>query len=195
MSNEIEEFDEDDNYVTIYDKLEEIETCGILHLKGYKTSEIVQHTGLNPREIRNNIKEFDAMMKKRALNEPHYLDQTNYHTFRAEGELQEVKKELWESVEIASQHAMVSARNQALKTILDAIKVQGQITQVIGGSGTDAEYINRMQKAEMVNQIVSEIIRDIVSDCERCSALAKDQLRKAFMNMESNERTDLNEEE
>ena len=48
-------------------------------------------------------------------------------------------------------------------------------------------FRSRMQKAESVNQILSEVLRDVVSDCERCRDMARIKLAEAFSLMENTE--------
>jgi hypothetical protein len=50
----------------------------------------------------------------------------------------------------------------------------------MGGNQTDGEYIARMQKAENVNQILSKILRDVISKYPDIANEVRKELEMAF---------------
>jgi hypothetical protein len=50
----------------------------------------------------------------------------------------------------------------------------------MGGNQTDGEYIARMQKAESVNQILSKILRDVISKHPAIAEEVRKELEIAF---------------
>jgi len=102
------------------------------------------------------------------------------------GELNEVSKEAWESVELATRDGMISARIQAIRLGLDTAKAKAQIHQLLGGAGaSDGELIARMQRQESVNTILSRVISEVVADCDSCRNLARSKLKEAFAILDS----------
>jgi hypothetical protein len=98
------------------------------------------------------------------------------NTIKFLAELDELSKEAWETVTIATENEMVTARIQALKLALEVTTKKAQLHQLMsGGKTADGDYIARMNKAESVNQLLSDILRDVVSDCPRCSEQARVQ--------------------
>jgi predicted DNA-binding protein YlxM (UPF0122 family) len=168
---------------TYFDKANKVEQVGLLHLKGYSLSEIAELEQLSPNTVQTYIGQYKTYLETRAEDDPYFLEKVQYNTVKALAEFDEISKESWESVEIATREGMVSARNQALKLCLDIATKKAQLHQLMGGTKTDGEYIARMQKAETVNQIISKVIKDIVADCEVCKPKARVMLREAFAMM------------
>lgn len=166
-------------------QLKDIETVGLYHLKGYRNSEIAELTGLSNKKINDYISQYQGLLQQSAVDNPYFLEEIQFNTLKVMAELSDISKEIWESVELATQQGMVGARNQALKLALDANSKKAQLLQLTGGGDTnDIEYIARMQKAETVNQIISKVVRDVISECPTCRAKAKPLLREAFAMME-----------
>lgn len=167
-----------------YERIREIEEVGLLHLKGYKNSEIAEVTGRSPATIREYIKTYKSRLEREVEDDPYFLEKVQYNTLKTLAEIDEIGKEAWESVDIATREGLVGQRNQALKLALDIATKKAQLLQLMGGQKTDGEYIARMQKAEQVNQVISKIIRDVIADCPVCRPKAEANLREAFALME-----------
>ncbi len=169
-----------------YDKLQEIDECGRMYLKGYNFKEISDLKGIDPRTAKNYVEEYNANLEKMAKDDPYFLDKIQLNTLRALGELNEVSKEAWESVELATRDGMISARIQAIRLGLDTAKAKAQIHQLLGGAGaSDGELIARMQRQESVNTILSRVISEVVADCDSCRNLARSKLKEAFAILDS----------
>lgn len=167
-----------------YDKIKDIEEIGLLHLKGYKNSEIAELTQKSPNTVREYIKLYKRHLEVEVENDPYFLEKVQYNTLKILAEMDEISKEAWESVDVASRQGMIAQRNQALKLALDVTTKKGQLLQLMGGQKSDGEYIARMQKAEQVNAVISKVIRDIVADCDICRPRAEAALREAFYLMD-----------
>lgn len=177
MSNELAKTE------TIFDKAKKVEQVGLLNLKGYSNADIAELESLAPSTVRDYIVQYKNFLENRAEDDPYFLEKVQYNTVKALAEFDEISKEAWETVEIATREGMVSARNQALKLCLDIATKKAQLHQLMGGTKTDGEYIARMQKAETVNQIISKVIRDVIANCEDCKEKARPMLREAFAMM------------
>lgn len=177
MANNIEQSE------TIFDKAKKVEHVGLLHLKGYSNSDIAELESISAPTVREYVSQYKIFLENQAEDDPYFLEKVQFNTIKALAEFDEISKEAWETVEIATREGMVSARNQALKLCLDIATKKAQLHQLMGTAKTDGEYIARMQKAETVNQIISKVIRDVVANCEDCKEKARPMLREAFSMM------------
>jgi len=174
MSEELEKVE------TIFDKAKKVEQVGLLSLKGYSVSDIAELEQVSPNTVRDYVTQYKTFLEGRAEDDPYFLEKVQFNTIKALAEFDEISKESWETVEIATREGMVSARNQALKLCLDIATKKAQLHQLMGGTKSDGEYIARMQKAETVNQIISKVIKDIIADCDVCKPKARIALQEAF---------------
>lgn len=179
MANKLEKSD------NIFDKAKKVEQVGLLHLKGYSNSDIAELESISPQTVREYVSQYKIYLENTAEDDPYFLEKVQYNTVKALAEFDEISKEAWETVEIATREGMVSGRNQALKLCLDIATKKAQLHQLMGGTKTDGEYIARMQKAETVNQIISKVIRDVIANCDDCKTKATPMLREAFSMMDS----------
>jgi len=179
MANKLEKSD------NIFDKAKKVEQVGLLNLKGYSNSDIAELENISVQTVREYVSQYKIYLESTAENDPYFLEKVQYNTVKALAEFDEISKEAWETVEIATREGMVSGRNQALKLCLDIATKKAQLHQLMGGTKTDGEYIARMQKAETVNQIISKVIRDVIANCDDCKAKASPMLREAFSMMDS----------
>lgn len=170
---------------TIFDKAKKVEQVGLLSLKGYSVADIADLEQISPNTVRDYVSQYKSFLEDRAEDDPYFLEKVQFNTIKALAEFDEISKESWETVEIATREGMVSGRNQALKLCLDVATKKAQLHQLMGGTKTDGEYIARMQKAETVNQMISKVIKDIVADCEVCKPKARLALQEAFSIMNS----------
>lgn len=180
-------------------EMADAEEAGKLRQKGYNYTDISDKMEITPARAKELADEYAKYLKYTAEQDPYFLERVQLNTLNMLSELEDLSKESWETVEIATQHGMVGARTQALKLVGDVIGKKSQLYQLTGQQGSDAEYIQRMQKAEMVNQIVTKVVREVVSECPRCSELSRVQLAEAFElieeDMPDEENSDENETE
>jgi predicted transcriptional regulator len=169
------------------EELHLVEEAGSLSIKGYNYSNIAEILEISPYKAKQYVQEYFRIIKNQAEEDPYFLERVQQNTIRFLNELDEISKEAWETVNVATDNGMVTARTQALKLALDVATKKAQLHQLMGGTKPDSEYIARMQKAESVNQILSEVLRDVVSDCERCRDMARIKLAEAFSLMDNAE--------
>lgn len=158
-----------------------VEEAGVLHLKGYKDSEISQLLEISPVQAKRCVQEYLSIVQGQVDNDPDFLDRIGLNTFKAVAELNEISKEAWETVTIASDQGLITARLQALKLALDVSSKKAQLLQLLNaGSKDNSDSYARTQRAESVNQMLSMVIRDIIGNCDVCKERARDILAQAF---------------
>lgn len=169
--------------------LEDIESVGVLALKGYRDSEICEVTGLSRKVVRDYRTEYYSLLQGQADSDPHFLERIGLNTVKSLKELDEINKEAWETVQIATDNGMVTARVQALKLALEISTKKAQLHQLLTASAktSDSGYLERLQRAETVNNILSSVIREVVADCEHCRERTRMSLAQAFSMMQSEE--------
>lgn len=156
-----------------------------MRIKGYSYKDISDVLDISVEKSKDYIRQYNDMVQRMADEDPFFLEKIQFNTLKALDEFNEVSKEAWETVHLATESGMISARVQALKLALDTAKQKAQLHQLMSGNNSDSEFIARMQKAETVNQVVSKVVRDVVSECERCRPMAHNMLREAYALMES----------
>jgi len=176
MSN-IESFKEK----SILDQLKDIEDAGVLHVKGYSYHEIASLLSINTNKAKEYIEQYKIILQRQADDDPYFLEKIQFNTIKALQEFDQISKEAWETVSIATDHGMIAARIQALKLASDIASKKAQLHKLIGSStSTDNDYIARMQKAENVNQILSKILRDVIAKHPSIAEEVRRELAVAF---------------
>jgi hypothetical protein len=170
---------------SIVNELDDIEEAGLMYIKGYKVSEISTVMNITANKARRYINDYKQLLNRRSEEDPYFLEKVQYNTLKALEEFDEVSKEAWETVTIATDHGMISARVQALKLAADVAAKKAQLHHLLGGNNADVEYVARMQRAESVNQILSKILRDTISKFPEIASEVRSELALAFELMES----------
>lgn len=165
---------------TILDKLRRIEEAGLLYVKGYTYNEIATLLSLSINDAKDYIGEYKKILNKQADDDPYFLEKIQFNTIKALQEFDQLSKEAWETVNIATDHGMVPARIQALKLAAEIANKKAQLHKLMGGTTGDSDYIARMQKAENVNQILSKILRDVISKHPQIADEVRRELAVAF---------------
>ncbi|NDB56860.1 hypothetical protein EB001_00175 [bacterium] len=165
---------------TILDDLADIEQAGLLHVKGYSIHEIASLMSVNADKAKQMIAEYRKILNRQAESDPYFLEKIQFNTIKALQEFDQLSKEAWETVNIATDHGMVPARIQAIKLAGEIATKKAQLHKLMGGNQTDAQYIARMQKAENVNQILSKILRDVISQHPQIAEEVRKELEIAF---------------
>ena len=155
--------EESSNQLTLIDRLELVDQIGGYHIKGYNVTEIASLMELDRVAVRAYIDEFKLILNRQAESDPYFLERVQLNTIKALSEFDQIGKEAWETVTIATDHGMVSARIQALKLAGEIAHKKAQLHQLMNNNQTDVEYVARMQRAESVNNLLSKIIRDVIS--------------------------------
>lgn len=171
----------------ILSELKDIEDAGILHVKGYSYSEIGSLLSVSSGKAKEYVQQYKNFLQKKADEDPYFLEKIQFNTIKALQEFDQISKEAWETVNIATDHGMVAVRIQALKLASDIAGKKAQLHKLIsGGNSTDSDYIARMQKAESVNQILSKILRDVISKYPDIAEEVRKELSLAFEIMNGN---------
>jgi len=165
---------------TLIDKLQDVEDAGLLHVKGYKYSEIASLLSIPVKEAKDNVAEYKKILTRQADEDPYFLEKLQFNTIKALQEFDQISKEAWETVNIATDHGMVAARIQALKLAGDIATKKAQLHKLMGGNQADTEYIARMQRAESVNQVLSRVLRDVISKHPAIADEVRKELSIAF---------------
>jgi len=180
-----EENSNESNTPSIVDELNDIEEAGIMSIKGYRISEIATIMDITAKKARKHVKDHRELLDRRSQEDPYFLEKVQYNTLTALEEFDEVSKEAWETVTIATDHGMISARVQALKLAGEMAAKKAQLHHLLGGNNADAEYVARMQRAETVNQILSKILRDTIASFPEIANEVRSELSLAFELMEN----------
>lgn len=178
--------DESSNQLTLIDRLELVDQIGGYHIKGYNTTEIASLMDLDRVSVRAYIDEFKLILNRQAESDPYFLERVQLNTIKALSEFDQIGKEAWETVTIATDHGMVSARIQALKLAAEVAHKKAQLHQLMNNNQTDVEYVARMQRAESVNNLLSKIIRDVISQYPDIRDKVQRDLADAFEILDSN---------
>lgn len=165
---------------TILDDLAEIEQAGLLHVKGYSVHEISSLVNAPIERTKEMITEYKKILNRQAELDPYFLEKIQFNTIKALQEFDQLSKEAWETINIATDHGMVPARIQAIKLAAEVATKKAQLHKLMGGNQADAQYISRMQKAENVNQILSKILRDVISKHPQIAEEVRRELEIAF---------------
>jgi len=169
---------------TIVEKMKDIEDVGLLHIKGYSKNEIAALMSLQVSEVKEYIEEYRVILNNRADEDPYFLERVQFNTIKALEEFDQLSKEAWETINIATDHGMVAARIQAIKLTGELATKKAQLHKLMGGGNqADTEYIQRMQKAENVNQILSKVLRDVISKHPIIADEVRRELEIAFQIM------------
>lgn len=175
---------------SLIDKIKDVEQVGLLHVKGYSNREISALMALKINEVKDYIDEYKRILNKAVDDDPYFLERVQFNTVKALQEFDQLSKEAWETINIATDNGMVAARIQAIKLAGELASKKAQLHKLLGGNQADGEYIARMQKAENVNQILSKILRDVIAKHPSIAEEVRKELEIAFEIM-SGERVDL----
>ena len=165
---------------SLIEKIKDVEQVGLLHVKGYSMREISTLMSIPVNEIKIYIEEYKLILNQTIDEDPFFLEKVQFNTIKALTEFDELSKEAWETITIATDNGMVAARIQAIKLAGDLATKKAQLHKLMGGNQTDGEYIARMQKAENVNQILSKILRDVISKYPDIANEVRKELEMAF---------------
>lgn len=175
-------------------ELEMVEEAGTLHLRGYNYTNISEILSISVYRAKKYVGDYIGIIKQESDSDPYFLERVQENTVKFLRELDDISKEAWETCQVATDNGMVTARVQALKLILEVTGKKAQLYQLMGGRSADSDYIARMQKSEHVNQILSAILTDVVSECDHCREQTRMRLAEAFSLMEVEDAEEVSEE-
>jgi len=154
-----------------WDRINKVVEC---FLKGMtNTALIAQETGFSRNQVNEYLKEWrsviqsDSQIQNRAKEAIGAADQ-HYAMLIARA---------WETVEQADQAGNIGAKTAALKLISD---VQQKQIEMLSKAGVleNNEMAERIIETEEKQQVLVNILRDIVSDCDRCKPLVMSKLSR-----------------
>lgn len=180
---------------TLIEKLKDVEEVGLLHIKGYSMHEIASLMALKTNDVKIYIDEYKKILNRQADEDPYFLERVQFNTVKALQEFDQLSKEAWETINIATDHGMVPARISAIKLAGELATKKAQLHKLLGINTSDGEYIARMQKAENVNQILSRVLRDVISKYPEIADAVRRELAIAFEIMAEEEVVDADSEE
>lgn len=180
---------------TLIEKLKDVEDVGTLYVKGYSMHEIASLMTMKTNDVKIYIEEYKKILNKQVEEDPYFLERVQFNTVKALQEFDQLSKEAWETINIATDHGMVPARIQAIKLAGELATKKAQLHKLLGVNTSDGEYIQRMQKAENVNQILSRVLRDVISKHPEIADAVRKELAIAFEIMEKEEVIDAESEE
>lgn len=175
MAN-IEKYEE----TSLLDQLKKVEDVGLLFVKGYSNAEISTLLSITADQAKSCVVEYKKILNKQAESDPYFLEKLQFNTIKALQEFDQLSKEAWETVNIATDHGMIPARIQAIKLAGELATKKAQLHKLLSGNQADNLYIARMQKAENVNQILSKILRDVISKHPEIANEVRSELEIAF---------------
>lgn len=172
---------------TLIEKIKDVEDVGQLHVKGYSMHEIASLLALKTTDVKEYIEEYKKIIAKQVDDDPYFLERVQFNTIKALQEFDQLSKEAWETINIATDHGMVPARIQAIKLAGELATKKAQLHKLLGMNTSDSDYIQRMQKAENVNQILSRVLRDVISKYPEIADAVRRELAIAFEIMDKEE--------
>lgn len=176
--SDIEHVDHD---ASLIDRLKVVENVGLYSIKGYSKHEIAGLMGLSVKEVGDCVTEYKKILNRQAESDPYFLERIQFNTIKALEEFDEISKEAWETVEIATSQGMIAQRIAALKLTTDIATKKAQLHKLMQqNTSADGEYIQRMQRAENVNHILSKILRDVVAKHPQIASEVRQELALAF---------------
>jgi len=178
--SDIEKYEVSNLEKTLIDVLKDVEEVGLLYVKGYNIHEIASLMSSTPDKIKEQINEYKKILNRQAEEDPYFLEKIQFNTIKALNEFDQLSKEAWETVNIATNHGMVPARIQAIKLAGEIATKKAQLHKLLGATQSDGQFIARMQKAENVNQILSRILRDVISKHPQIAEEVRKELQIAF---------------
>ncbi len=164
---------------TLPAQLDILEKVGILVNKSYKNSEIARELNLTPAATKHYVQAYKEILEKRVDEDPDFLDKIQTNTLEAMDRLDLLVKEAWETYDTAKNNDMINQQINLLKVFGELEDKRSKLLQLMGVKA-DSGMMARMNKAEQVNGIVSRIIKDVVSDCEKCKLQVMPRLAEAF---------------
>lgn len=163
-------------------KIDTFEKVSELYLKGYKNAQIARSLDISPAQAKHYVDQYKEAIATRVMEDPDFLDRIQDNTLEALEQIDLLIKESWETYENAKELEMMNQQINLLKVAGDLTDKRNKLLQLVGAK-IDSGMTARMQKAEQVNFVVSSIIKDIISGCDRCRNEAQVRLAEAFRDM------------
>lgn len=161
------------------EKVEVIQRVAELAMQGKKETEIAKEMGLSVGTVKNYIHEWETYIRQRTSDNPDLLEKVLENTVAFLENYDYILKEAWQVYNDAKDMNIAATRLQSLKLIHELTTQKARLVQLLGPK-TDMRAQERARRAERVNAILSESIRNVISDCERCRPILWDELQSMF---------------
>lgn len=165
------------------EKAEIVQEVAELYLQGHSAAAIARMKGLSPGTVKNYVSEWERYIKEKAVTNPEMLDKVLENSIRFIESFNMMLSNAWEVHNEAKDAGAHATRLSALKIIQEITAQQARLHQLLGPR-VDTNYLEKAKRAERVNELLSEILRGVVAECDRCYPLAWERLGEAFSIMD-----------
>lgn len=154
-----------------------------MHMQGMTNTDIARAKGISPSTVGTYIREWEVWIKDKSVENPELFDKVLENSLAFIENYNYLIKNAWEVHDEAKEAGVAATRLSALKLVQEMTAQKARFYQLLGPR-VETNYLEKAKRAERVNEILSEILRDTIADCDRCYPLAWDKLRQAFSTME-----------
>lgn len=165
------------------EKAELIQEVAQLSLQGHSAADIARQKGISAGTVRKYLQDWEDYIKTKAVENPEMFDKVLENSLRFIENYDLMLKNAWEVHDESRDAGVPATRLSALKIIQEITAQKARFFQLLGPR-QETNYLEKAKRAERVNELLSNILREVVSDCDRCMPLAWDMLREAFTMME-----------
>src|ERR1051325_10873125 len=160
-----------------------IQDIARLWMKGSTKADIAEKMSLSQSQVSNYIKQWEEFVEEEAEKNPDVLDNYLENTIKFEQEIKLLTQEAWNVIELAEENGAMGTKIQALKLAKELTEMKARLFQLLSPR-MEHGYVERQKRVERVNSILSSIMREVISGCDRCRAQAWDKLQVAYSMME-----------
>jgi uncharacterized protein YjcR len=171
------------------EKSELITQAAQMYMKGMSYSKIGQKMGVSSQQAKQYVETWNDYVKDKAANDPDLLDRFLENVLSYKEKLNVITEEAWNIAELADEHGAMSTKIQALRLAKDLAEMEARAMQLMSNR-MESGYIERMKRVERVNGILSSIIKEVISDCDKCSTEAYRRLEEMYRIMPETEYVD-----
>lgn len=149
------------------------------YMQGRPKATIAKELGVSQHTVELTIEQWDNYIRDKAAQESDILDRFLENLFKFDEEIKMIADETWRVVNEAQEHGAMGTKVHALRLAKDLTEARARLFQLMSPR-IEAGYMERTRRIEKVNALLSEIIRNTISGCPRCSSLAWSQLEEAW---------------
>jgi hypothetical protein len=164
---------------TVLEQYDAFQRCYEMFLKGFKPIEIAKELDIPLTQVKRNIEEYKQAIISRTEADPDYLDRVAENTLKALDEMDLLLREAWLLHDKAKEFEMVNSQLNALKVLDAMVDRKAKLLQLMGARA-DGGNSAKMQRLEQVNEIVTKVLKETVSDCAHCKPKVQIELARAF---------------
>lgn len=150
-----------------------------MYLKGASYAKIARALDVSPAQAKSYIDEWNTYISDKAAKDPDMLNRFLENVLAYKEKLNLISNQAWEVAELAEEAGAMSTKIQALRLAKDLAEMEARAMQLMSNR-MESGYIERMKRVERVNGILSAIIKEVISGCERCSVQAWRRLEEAY---------------